>query len=217
MAELEQQLEQPVKTKSSSSREKLEQTTCSSEFGKFELRWSLKGTKTPCGTNRWYDAVVCGNIMYIKDQGTLKTYSFDATNENWSQLPDCLYLNSSITVINGWLTTVGGLRGFRNRYTDELFSLTGEDSGRQWTKIFPPMPTMRCRVASLCTGTTLIVAGGQGIGAEYLLTVEVMDTETHQWSTAADLPETFCLGSAAVCGDQFYMLGGFNKDRTNVK
>ena len=80
------------------------------------------------------------------------------------------------------------------------------------TKIFPPMPTMRCRVASLCTGTTLIVAGGQGIGAEYLLTVEVMDTETHQWSTAADLPETFCLGSATVCGDQFYILGGFNKD-----
>ena len=106
MAELEQQLEQPVKTKSSSSREKLEQTTCSSEFGKFELRWSLKGTKTPCGTNRWYDAVVCGNIMYIKDQGTLKTYSFDVTNDNWSQLPDCLYLNSSITVINGLLTTV---------------------------------------------------------------------------------------------------------------
>ena len=61
------------------------------------------------------------------------------------------------------------------------------------------------------------MAGGQGIRAEYLLTVEVVDTETHQWSTAADLPETFCFGSATVCGDQFYVLGEFNKDRTNVK
>ena len=38
--------------------------------------------------------------------------------------------------------------------------------------------------------------------------VEVMDTETHQWSTAADLPEPLSHSSVTVSGDQLYMLGG---------
>ena len=38
--------------------------------------------------------------------------------------------------------------------------------------------------------------------------VEVMDTETHQWSTAADLPEPLSRSSVTVSGDQLYMLGG---------
>ena len=78
------------------------------------------------------------------------------------------------------------------------------------------MPTKRCDVTSLCTGTTLIVAGGEVAGGK-VSTVEVMDTKTHQWSTAADLPEPMCYASATVYGDQLYMLGGLNKNQTNVK
>ena len=70
------------------------------------------------------------------------------------------------------------------------------------------MPTKRKWTTSLCTETTLIVAGGQGKGGRDLSTVEVMDTETHQWSTAADLPRPMYYTSATVCGDQLYMLGG---------
>ena len=57
----------------------------------------------------------------------------------------------------------------------------------------------------------LIIAGGRGKGAKVLATVEVMDTETHRWSTAADLPKPMYLASATVCGDQLYMLGGINQ------
>ena len=59
----------------------------------------------------------------------------------------------------------------------------------------------------MCNGTALIVAGGQGDGRA-LSTVEVMDTETHQWSTAADLPQPIYWVSATVCGDQLCMVGG---------
>ena len=44
-----------------------------------------------------------------------------------------------------------------------------------------------------------------------------MDIETHQWSTAADLPKPMSYASATVCGDQFYMLGGNNKNLTCIK
>ena len=55
-------------------------------------------------------------------------------------------------------------------------------------KKFPPMPTKRGNTTVLCTGTTQIVVGGLGEAGKVLSTVEVMNTEDHQWSTAADLP-----------------------------
>ena len=210
IAELEQQLSQREQQKTKASSRGKDQTS-------FKLRWR-EGKRAPYKTSRWYDAVVDGNTVYIKDQpGTQKIYSFNVTGDSWSQLPDCVYrgINSSVTVINGWLTNVGGR--FCSTYFNELFSLTGEGSSRRWTKRFPSMPTKRIFATSLCTGTTLIVAGGMGVGGRVLSTVEVMNIETHQWSTAADLPESMRYTSATVCGHQLYMLGGFNKDRTYTK
>ena len=145
----------------------------------------------------------------------MNVYSYDVPSDSWSQLPDCVHPSGSLAIVNGWLTAVGG-ECFPT-CSNELFSLTGEGSGRRWTKKFPSMPTKRCVTTSLCTGTTLIVAGGQGEGARVLSTVEVMDTETHQWSTAADLLQLMYCASATVCGDQFYMLGGINKKFTCIK
>ena len=100
--------------------------------------------------------------------------------------------------------------------SNELFSLTGEGSSRRWTMICPPMPTKREGSTSLCTGATLIVAGGWGDG-RVLSTVEVMNTANHLWSTAADLPQPLYLASATVCGNRIYMLGGIDIDRIATK
>ena len=144
--------------------------------------------------------------MYVINSNTRNIYSYDVTSDSWSQLPDCVHEECSMAVINGCLTTVGG--STHSRYSNELFSFTWEGSGRRWTWQFPPMPTKGCWTTSLCTGITPIVAGGEGEGGRGLSTVEVMNTETHQWSTAADLPQPMYRASATVCGDQLYMLGG---------
>ena len=39
-----------------------------------------------------------------------------------------------------------------------------------------------------------------------------MDIQTLVWSTAASLPHPYSKASATICGDQLYMLGGFDKD-----
>ena len=200
-AELEQQLSQREQQKTKASREK-EQTN-------FKLIWR-EGRRAPCRMSRWCDAVVDGNTVYVMNNNTVNIYSY---NISWSQLPDCYHKNGSITIINGYLTIIGGGSYDQNfgqcyhRYFNELFSLIGKGSGRRWTQQFPPMPTKRMRTTSLSTGTALIVAGGQGSGRD-LSTVEVMNTETHQWFTAADLPQRMCDASATVCEDQLYILGG---------
>ena len=196
VAELKQQLSQRV-----------QQNT--KEVTSFKLRWR-EGKRAPCVMNRWCDAVVNGNVVYVKKENTVNIYSYDVTSDNWSQLPDCVNEYCSITVINGCLTTIGG--GSYPYYSNELFSLmftgTSADSGTKWTQQFPPMPTERKLTTSLCNGTTLIVAGGEGEGARALSTVEVLNTGTYQWSTAADLPQPTRYASATVCGDQLFMLGG---------
>ena len=209
IAELEQQLSQREQQKTKSSSRGKELTS-------FKLTWK-EGKRAPCEMDRNCDTVVGGNTVYVKTSSIRSTeniYSYDVISDSWSQLPNCVHKNGSIAVINSWLTTVGGQSYFN--YSNKLFSLTGKVSGRRWIQLFPPMPTKRRSTTSLCTGTTLIVAGGRGVGG-VLSTVEVMDTETHQWSTAADLPQPINHASAKVCGNQFYMLGGSNKHLTYTK
>ena len=74
------------------------------------------------------------------------------------------------------------------------------------------MPTKRKCTTAVCIGTTLIVAGGRGENGA-LSTVEVMDTETYQWSTAADLPQPMWEKSAMLCGNQFYSYVGWEEQR----
>ena len=202
VAELEQLLSQrEQQNPEASSRGK--------ELASIKLKWR-EGKRAPHGMFRCYDAVVDGNTVYVRDGVTVKICSYDATTDSWSQLPDCVKEDGSIAVINGRLTTVGGYE------SNELFSLTGEGSSRRWTKEYPPMPTKRRLTTSLCTGATLIVAGGREDG-EMLSTVEVMNTENRQWSTAADLPQPMCAASATVCGDRIYMLGGVDERFTGTK
>ena len=92
-------------------------------------------------------------------------------------------------------------------FTNQLFSLTGEGSGRMWTREFPPMPTKRFRSTALCTLAALIIAGGVNKNMSTLQTVEVLNIETRQWSTATDLPQATMYAPAAFCGDQVYILG----------
>ena len=133
-----------------------------------------------------------------------------------NQLPEYIHGYGSIDIINGLLTTVGG-GSYACTYSNELYSLSGEGSGRRWTEEFPPMPTKRRWTTALSTETTLIVAGGQGVDNRVLSKLEVMNTENHQWFTAADLPEPMYLASATVIRAQVYMLGGNNKDLAYTK
>ena len=151
------------------------------------------------------------NVLYINDGHTILVYDASRSTNNWSQLPDCPFSDCSLAVVNDLLTTIGGRSGVSA--TNKLFSFTGEDGDKSWTEEFPPMPTKRCRSTALCTGTSLIVAGGQKtmFSLTALTTVEVMNTETCQWSTVADLPPYMAgvsyVISSTLCGDQFIVMG----------
>ena len=176
-----------------------------------KLRWK-EGKEAPEIMKRGA-AVVDGNTVYINSAVSHKVYSCQVTSEGllWSTLPDSPYMEFSLAVIDGLLTCVGGyssqLGGLVVSRTNTLHSLTGGGRKRQWSEVFPPMPTARSQTASVTTEQALVVAGGYA-GGKNLDTVEVMTIATKQWTTAQHLPHPFGLISGTICGDQLYLGGG---------
>ena len=151
-------------------------------------------------------AVVDGDMAFFMNlDGKVCSYNF--TSKKWSKLPDCPYKHSSLAVINGQLTAIGGYKDIFNKYTfsNKLLSLP------DYKEVFPAMPTERSDPITVTSKEHLIVAGGKiGWSAAKSNIVEVMDTKSLVWSTVASLPHPYTGASGTICGDQIFMLGGWD-------
>ena len=131
----------------------------------FKLMWG-EGDRgnAPKGMYESYRLAVSGNALCIRIKLTNKIFCYSFSTSSWSQLPDSPTECCPFVIIYNLLTVVGGGYFDRDNYTltNQLFSLTVKGSGRRWTDEFPPMPTKRRGSTALCSGTAVIVAGGQG-------------------------------------------------------
>lgn len=169
-----------------------------------KLQW-VRGKDAPFKMHKSTDAVVDGTMVYFNLGGSKRIYAFDSATEVWSRFPDCPIELTTLAVIKGLLTTIGGWKELE--CVNQLFSLTGAGRHQDWKEVNPPMPTRRSAVSAAKTGAVLIVAGGER--ADVVLNkVEIFCTVTEQWSTAADLPEPLYESSITICGDKVYVLGG---------
>ena len=161
-------------------------------------RWR-KGKNAPVPMDKLNGtAVVYGTTAFFSYSHNVYSYQNFQGEEEWFQLPDNPCKDIGLVFIDGLLTSVGGCI---TDYTDTLLSLTGEGERKQWSEIFPPMPTPRSHVACVSTEQTLIVAGGdEGI-------VEVMNINTKLWTTVTSLPHSPWTLSATLIGDTLYITG----------
>ena len=184
----------------------------SARKGPLRLHWRKCG-RAPRKLSRTSSCVVDGSMAYLYNHDSTRVYSYDSKKQMWSSLPqspytyNCSHYYCSLAVVSGLLTAIGGGPGILA--TNQLLSLTGEG---EWVECFPPMPTKRYATAAVCSGKSLVVAGGCGEDYTALHTVEVMDTENRQWSTASSLPFAFSYASATICQDRIYLLG---QDKSN--
>ena len=165
------------------------------------LNWK-DGGKAPLKIIRGA-AVVDGDMAYfISCNG--EVCSYNVPTKKWTKLPKCPNMCSSLAVINGQLTAIGGCKNpyKTNTHSNQLLSLPG------YKEVFPAMPTKRRATTAVISKEYLIVAGGIIGLSDKLNTVEVMDTKSLVWSTVASLPYPYTGASVTICGDQLYMLGG---------
>ena len=213
---------QQLRQRGDQRREQEETSGAAASGGSIKLRWR-DGGRAPrmmCGEV----VAVDGGVAYFRPGGIFSykekcVLAYNSANNKWSELPECPNYEFSLAVVNGLLTAIGGHvdKSLISPPTNALLSYTG----KKWKKQFPPMPTKRWLTAVVCSGKSLVVAGGStitlGEGTKYLNTVEVMNTETLHWSTASSLPFRIYQATATLCGDQVYMLGGFDRDKNNSK
>ena len=173
--------------------------------GSIKLRWG-DGGRAPRAMLGGA-VVVNGSMTYIRPAISKKVFACTSTNNKWSELPECSNYGFSLAVVNGLLTAIGG--GTPNdKVTNSLLSLTDG----KWTEQFPPMLTKRWLTTVVCSGRSLVVAGGS-TGHRQLSTVEMMDTDALLWFKASSLPHPLSQASATLSGDQVYMLGGFGPNK----
>ena len=155
-------------------------------------------------------AISHGKMAYFNSDDSTSVYSYDSQGQLWQWLPSCHSRNSALVMADNKLTTVGG-RDQDSRPTNSLASLTGEGKDSKWVELFPRMPTARYHLAAVCRGRNVIAAGGSD-GGRTLSTVEILDTDLRQWSSATSLPHPMSQASITVCGDLLYLLGGWDQN-----
>ena len=201
--ELEQQLSQEKQTQIKRSEISSDAPTEHKTAGTIKIRW-MKGKRAPCKVSGPMNATLHANAVYIRPPGRI-VYVYSLNLLTWARLPCCPTSNCPLVVVNDLLTLVGGYD--KDCCTNQLFSLTGEGSGN-WSQEFPSMPTKRYGVAALFAGIALTVAGGVGEDESVLTVIEVLNTESNQWSVAANLLNPLVNSLVAVCDGQVYMVGG---------
>ena len=114
----------------------------------------------------------------IQHQKNMYIHSYNSDTEEWSTLPDCPRYYFTLTVVNGYVTAVGGSEFIwvleRNSLTHCSVSLRWKVEGRIERRSFHPcQPTKR-----KLTGKTLVVAGGYGEEYTTLTYSRSDDTDT---------------------------------------
>ena len=173
---------------------------------KMILNWRNDG-KAPFKMMRGA-TVVDGDMAYFMHWNG-EVYSYNVSSKKWSKLSKCPYKYSSLAVINGQLTAIGGCKDISDKdtYTNKLLCLP------DYKEIFPAMPTKRRDTTAVTSKEHLIVIAGRAIEVSRIAglnTVEMMDIQTLVWSTVASLPHPYFRASGTICGDQLYMLGGWD-------
>ena len=177
-----------------------------------DMRWKIE-SKAPENMYRG-SAAADSNMVYFNGYGSTTVHSYDSDTrfQKWRRLPDAPHTHSTLAVVHHILTMVGGQ--IPGGATDSLFSLMGEGKDIKWLPNLPAMPTKRYLTAAVCSGRSLIVAGGED-GRNILSTVEVLDTDTRKWSVASALTHPYSAATISICGERLYMLGGY--DQTSHK
>jgi hypothetical protein len=189
------------------------------------MRWR-ESRNAPEDMCRGEVVVVDGNTAYFVSGLSHSVYSYQTVLGEWTQLPDNPNQGCGLAIIDGLLTTVGGtntasadtslvsLSG-EGISTNTLLSLCGESGGKEWSEVFPPMPTPRSFVACITTKQALVVAGGCNRGevpVRYVNKVELMDKDSGL---------QFLLYSKRFqhlrVGDTLYLAGGYTAGLTASK
>ena len=167
------------------------------------LKWK-KSVKMPFGASYGAHAVEVGGKVYIgggKAEGSdHKVLEYTIQGGQWREI-DTPVNYFGMAVVNDQLIIIGGWDRDRGGITDQVWVL--ETDSNTWTQPFPAMPTARCWPSAVGYKRWVLVVGGRGKKC-----VEILDTVSNKWYTAAPLSLDADQPSLAVIQDTLYVVWG---------
>jgi len=133
-------------------------------------------------------------------------YEYDEASNQWISLPQYNCRRFAMAILTNKLTLVGGIK-ISTGPTNQVAVWEGEGMSRGWTHPYPPMTTPCYSPAVATYGDRLVVAG-EGQLSNYLATVEVLNTTSHQWFSASPLPMGCNCMTSAIVNQELFLLGG---------
>ena len=148
-------------------------------------------------------------FAYFALDNSQTVFRYEWSTEKWEELPPSPYSDSGLAVIDGKLTTVGGLGGLGGlRDTNKVFTLQHSE----WVEHYPPMNSKRCfpAVVSTSDGNYLFVIGGNDgvmIIDHWTPKVELFHVRSKRWYKLTSLPRSLVRPSATICGNVLHVIG----------
>ena len=146
-------------------------------------------------------AVEVGGKVYIgggvpEGGSHYKVLEYTIQGGQWREI-DTPVVHFGMAVVNDQLIIVGG-RKRDGATTDQVWVL--ESDSKTWTQPFPAMPTARYWLSAVGYERWVLVVGGR-----WKWCVEVLDTVSKKWYTAASLPSNAERPALAVIQDTLYI------------
>ena len=176
-----------------------------------QLDW-MRGPDMPFSRSDYIQSVEVDGTLYVGGGYEYTVMAYDMQFCNWRALPPYSAISFAMTTINNKLILVGGCKDVA--VVGQL-GVWKTDSN-QWTCPFPAMPTPRHSPSATSYKHWLVVAGGCTIDS--LSSVEVLDIDNKQWSTASSTPISWDKMKSTIIGDTWYVTGGtqLHTDTTDV-
>ena len=148
--------------------------------------------------------VYVGGGQADKTTDEYRVMAYDTQSCKWHKLPPYNAEKFAMTIIHNKLVLVGG-----RRYGNSVDQLgVWQTDSNKWTLPFPPLPTPRHSPSATSYKHWLVVAGGSIL--KMLSSVEVLNVDNNQWSTAPSIPTPWRNMKSTIIGETWYLMGGYD-------
>ena len=159
--------------------------------------------------------IYCGGGFTGNVDTARLVFKLDTTADTWSLLPPCPTHYHGLSELNSALVSVGGIKHNAPPGTPTNSVYKFQDPN--WVTSLPPMHTARYDLSVFTHSKHLITCGGvtSWTSAEQFTcttTVEMLDSETGQWSTLTPLPFALRNMSTVICNGRCYLIGGASRE-----
>ena len=160
--------------------------------------------------------IYCGGGYTGKVETSRLVFKYDPTADTWSPLPPCPTYNHGLSELDNALVSLGGIKHYIP--TNSVYKFQDPN----WVTCLPPMPTARFDLSAFTYNTHLIACGGVTSWTSIeqftsTTTVEMLNSETGQWSTLVPLPFALRLMSTAISNGRCYLIGGADQEGLELR